>query len=309
MKRIEFSTPSRQAGFWCGESVWGYVFTLVLVVSAAAMGLWGGYKLCNSDATAEEARVLGELRTLFRQERQTLAATRMSAQQHLDALALRLGQLQAHMIRLDALGERLTAIGKLDPDEFDFGAEPALGGPEEGSEMGEDAKVSELVADIERMVQIIDDRERKLDLLEDLIMNRKLEKELRPSGRPIRKGWISSFYGKRKDPFTGRTTMHKGMDFAAKEGSDVIAVASGLVTYAGERSGYGKLVEIRHGGGYSTRYGHNSEVLVSVGDRVSQGQVIAKMGSSGRSTGPHVHLEVLRNGVQVNPERYVTASR
>ncbi len=309
MKGIGSSSLPRQAGYWHSRSTWGYAGMALLVVAAAVLGVWGGYTAGAAKASRGEARVLRSLRTLFDQEHETLSVAREEARQQLDALALRVGRLQAHVIRLDALGERLTAMGKLDKGEFDFSAEPAVGGPENADGEEEDAKASELVSDLERLVQTIDDRENKLDLLQELIMNRKLERELRPSGRPIRKGWISSYFGKRKDPFTGRTTMHKGMDFAAKMGSDVIAVASGLVTYAGPRSGYGQLVEIRHGGGYSTRYGHNSKVLVKVGDRVSQGQVIAKMGSTGRSTGPHVHLEVLRNGTQIDPARFVSASR
>jgi murein DD-endopeptidase MepM/ murein hydrolase activator NlpD len=140
-------------------------------------------------------------------------------------------------------------------------------------------------------------------------MNSKLAETLHPAGKPIKKGWISSYYGMRNDPFSGKRTMHKGMDFAGKEGSEVVAVAAGVVTWSGKRSGYGKLVEINHGKGYITRYGHNKTVLVNVGDRVKQGQTISRMGSSGRSTGPHVHFEVLLNDKVVNPTKYIQAKR
>jgi murein DD-endopeptidase MepM/ murein hydrolase activator NlpD len=140
-------------------------------------------------------------------------------------------------------------------------------------------------------------------------MNSNLGEIIHPMGQPVKHGFISSLYGMRNDPFTGKRTMHKGVDFAGKEGSDVVAVAAGVVTQASMQSGYGMLVEINHGKGYVTRYGHNKELLVEVGDRVKPGQVIGKMGSTGRSTGPHVHFEVLLNDKVVNPTKYIKAER
>ena len=148
-------------------------------------------------------------------------------------------------------------------------------------------------------------REQQLTLLEDIIMVRQLATETKPVGRPIGKGWISSYFGDRPDPFTGKIVMHKGIDFAAKDGSDIFAVADGVVTWSGKRYGYGNLVEINHGNGYVTRYGHNAETLVTVGDSVRRGQAISLMGSTGRSTGPHVHFEVLKNDRQIDPIRFV----
>jgi murein DD-endopeptidase MepM/ murein hydrolase activator NlpD len=148
-------------------------------------------------------------------------------------------------------------------------------------------------------------REEQLAVLEEVIMNRQLRSKSKPRGRPITKGWTSSYFGKRADPFTGKIAMHKGMDFAGKEGSNIVAVANGVVTWAGDRYGYGNLVEINHGNGYTTRYGHNAKLLVKAGDSVEKGQVISKMGSTGRSTGPHVHFEVLKNDRQINPAKFV----
>jgi len=132
-----------------------------------------------------------------------------------------------------------------------------------------------------------------------------MKEEVFPEGRPIGRGWISSYYGMRTNPFTGKLQFHKGMDFASKSGSNVQAVAGGVVTWSSKRYGYGNLVEINHGNGYVTRYGHNKENLVQVGDTVKKGQSISLMGSTGRSTGPHVHFEVLKNGRQINPQRFV----
>jgi murein DD-endopeptidase MepM/ murein hydrolase activator NlpD len=154
----------------------------------------------------------------------------------------------------------------------------------------------------------LENRENQLVVLENLVLNENLQKEVQPSGRPILKGWISSYFGMRTHPLSGRREMHKGIDFAGKLGGPVIAVAKGVVTYAGKRYGYGQVIDIAHGNGYTTRYAHNSRLLVSVGDTVEKGFQIAEIGSSGRSTGPHVHFEVLKNGREVNPVRFIRAA-
>jgi murein DD-endopeptidase MepM/ murein hydrolase activator NlpD len=142
-------------------------------------------------------------------------------------------------------------------------------------------------------------------VLEDLLLNRKLRDEVRPEGRPVTAGYVSSQFGSRADPFTGRRAFHKGVDFAGREGAEVVAVATGVVTWSGDRYGYGQLVEINHGNGYVTRYAHNVDNLVAVGDTVRRGQVIARMGDTGRATGPNLHFEVLLNDKPVDPLTYV----
>jgi murein DD-endopeptidase MepM/ murein hydrolase activator NlpD len=181
-----------------------------------------------------------------------------------------------------------------------------MGGPEPA--VSQEPVLSNVLASLDGFEKQLSDRERQLRVLEDLLLASKLQKEVRPSGWPVDSGWISSGYGWRTDPFTGLYAQHMGIDFAAQDGSDVLSVATGIVTDAGERSGYGQLVEINHGNGYVTRYGHNEEILVKVGDKVNKGQRIALMGSTGRSTGPHVHFEVLYNGSVVNPEQYIQAA-
>ena len=238
------------------------------------------------------------------QQKNMIAKARANAQSELDALAARLGLMQAHVTRLDALGERLVRISKLDSKEFNFNREPAFGGPHE-ADKGVSVKFQNVLGDLSEQ---LDSREQQLSILEDVLMSKQIKKETRPSGRPIIKGWTSSYYGKRTDPFTGKLEMHKGMDFAGREGSDVVAVSSGVVTWASSRYGYGNLIEINHGHGYTTRYGHNAKILVEVGDAVEKGQAISLMGSTGRSTGPHVHFEVLLNNRQVDPLRFVKSS-
>jgi murein DD-endopeptidase MepM/ murein hydrolase activator NlpD len=152
-------------------------------------------------------------------------------------------------------------------------------------------------------------REQQLGVLENLILTRELNKQVYPEGRPVQEGWISSYFGRRADPFTGYSAVHKGLDFAGPEGTKITSVAAGLVTYAGERAGYGQMVEINHGNGLATRYCHNEKLLVKQGDMVRKGQDVALMGSTGRSTGPHLHFEVLKNGAQVDPLRFIGEDR
>jgi len=231
---------------------------------------------------------------------------REEADADVDALSSRIGLLQAHVMRLDALGRKLVKMARIDKSEFDFENTPALGGPEVVTNKG--LEPDELTQAIDQLGFQLENREDQLVVLENLVLNENLQKEVQPSGRPIVKGWISSYYGMRTHPLSGRREMHKGMDFAGKLGGPVIAVAKGVVTYAGKRYGYGQVIDIAHGNGYTTRYAHNSRLLVSVGDTVEKGFQIAEIGSSGRSTGPHVHFEVLKNGRETNPVRFIRAA-
>lgn len=239
------------------------------------------------------------------EQEQEVKSARQEAERKLAALTLRVAELQARLVRLDALGERLTTMAKLDNGEFDFSRAPALGGPEhsiDGEEPGGSADF-ELV--LNQLGAKIEDRQQQLDTLEALLAKRKLQSDVFLAGRPITSGWMSSKFGRRADPFTGRVAWHEGVDFAGKDGSDIISVAAGVVTWSGERYGYGQMVEINHGNGFKTRYAHCKENLVKVGDVVKKGQVIALMGSSGRSTGPHVHFEVYKHGRAVDPSTYI----
>ena len=263
----------------------------VLLVST---GYWYGNTQASANALAELEHDISKQKMLINQARQ-------SAETELDALAARLGTMQANVIRLNALGHRLVKVAKLDAKEFDFKNAPSYGGPAE-SDSVTSIDFDGVIANLDKQLA---SREEQLDVLEEVIMNRQLRNESKPRGRPIKKGWTSSYYGKRTDPFSGKLAMHKGMDFAGKEGSEIIAVANGVVTWSGERYGYGELIEINHGNGYTTRYGHNAKLLVEVGDSVEKGQTISLMGSTGRSTGPHVHYEVLKNDRQINPSKFV----
>jgi murein DD-endopeptidase MepM/ murein hydrolase activator NlpD len=282
----------------------GQLFTTAAIISLfACLLVSSGYWYGTMHAAASE---LVALENDISKQKRLIQEARLSAATELDALAARLGKMQANVIRLNALGQRLVKVAKLDAKEFNFKKAPSYGGPAESESVASiDFATINLDGVIANLNKQLASREEQLDVLEEVIMNRQLRSESKPRGRPITKGWTSSYYGKRTDPFSGKLAMHKGMDFAGKEGSEIIAVASGVVTWSGDRYGYGELIEVNHGNGYTTRYGHNAELLVEVGDSVVKGQVISHMGSTGRSTGPHVHFEVLKNDRQINPSKFV----
>ena len=279
------------------------VFIPALMLSAAIGGLvvWLITGKANAVSTADVAGWKQELDSQY----QKIDELKASSMRDLDALTLRLAQLQGRLTRIDALGERLTSIANLDKGEFDFSEQPALGGPEEGAQSGAEYERPDFIVTIDQLVRDVEQRQQQLEILELFIANRQLEDEKSLAGWPVAKGWMSSRFGQRTDPFTGKRSWHMGLDFAGKEGTDVLAIAAGVVTFSGERGGFGNLVEISHAGGYVTRYAHNKENVVTVGDVVSKGQHIAKLGSSGRSTGPHVHLEVILNNKAIDPMRFI----
>src|ERR1700689_5519698 len=240
-------------------------------------------------------------------EQRQIDDVRRMLQDIVNALAMRVGQMNANVIRLDALGKRLTRMANLDDGEFDFGNPPALGGAE-GAD-GQPAQIPSLTAMVDDLQTQLSSREQELGGLENLILTPELNKQVYPEGRPVQEGWISSYFGRRADPFTGYSAVHKGLDFAGPEGTKITSVAAGLVTYAGERAGYGQMVEINRENGLATRYCHNEKLLVKQGDMVRKGQDLALMGSTGRSTGPHLHFEVLKNGAQVDPLRFIGEDR
>lgn len=223
---------------------------------------------------------------------------------NINALAARLAELQAASTRIDALGERLTQMGQLTLDEFDFSQLAPVGGPAIPSTLAATGE-GELRYSTSLMGEKLRKQASQLDALQFLMLNRQMESDLTPAGWPIRKGWISSRYGERTDPFTGQRVRHEGLDFVAARGSDVLSVANGVVVWAGNRTGYGKTIEIDHGNGYQTRYAHNDSLEVEPGTQVTAGQLIAKIGSTGRAQTPHVHFEVLQNGSQINPANFV----
>ena len=277
-------------------------FLIGLPVSLAGLSYEFGMKKGVARAQAAEETLAAEE---ARERAEALADMAVEAERRLESMTLLLAELQSRVTRLDAVGMNLTQSAGLEPGEFNFDMAPALGGPLMTSQ--EDARelIPALESELFALSTALDDREVQLDILSELIQGEQVKSDATPSGRPILSGWLSSRYGTRIDPFSGKKAWHEGVDFAGKAGSNIVAVASGVVSWSGERYGYGKMVEVAHGDGVITRYAHNQENLVKVGDMVRRGDVVALMGNSGRSTGPHVHFEVHKNGRPVDPASYL----
>jgi murein DD-endopeptidase MepM/ murein hydrolase activator NlpD len=287
---------------------------LFVIISISGTASWLAYNMGHEDGFdlgLDDARFAAgsglTLQSSIKQQRMEWEQTQKNSREYLNAMALKLGELQSHIVRLNALGERLAKMGKLDETEFDFKNSPAVGGFDlRGDERY--MELSELVGGMESMSREIEDRDIKLDLLEDLIMNNDLQKDVRPTNYPVKSSYISSGYGERADPFTGVKAFHKGVDFPGRTGSKVMAAGSGIVIFSGEQRGYGKVIKVDHGNDIVTLYAHNSKLLAKVGDYVSKGQQIAAVGSSGRSLKPHLHFEVRHDGNTVDPIKFIQAS-
>jgi murein DD-endopeptidase MepM/ murein hydrolase activator NlpD len=303
MNVIVFSKRHGKARQFELSRPWVLAAAFLSVVGVLGGTLFLGVQLGNNGILLNPTTSLVDWSRKLDDQRKQVTQAKQDLQERLDALAGRVGDMNAHVIRLDALGRRLTEMAKLDKGEFNFDQTPAIGGPE-GAETAA-VIAPDLTRVLDDLTRQIRDRERQLSVLESLISTRNLSRKIVPDGRPVMQGWISSYFGSRSDPFTGRPAFHAGVDFAGPEGSQVIAVASGVVTFSRDRFGYGKCVEINHGNGYITRYGHNSKLLVALGDTVQKGQAIALIGSTGRSTGPHLHFEVLKSGRAIDPMTFV----
>lgn len=265
---------------------------------ALGAGLLLGMAATAAVGFGDNARLRAEL------ARQSRAAeqARQASQAEINALAARLGELQAQATRLNALGERLTRAGQLEDGEFDFDAPVGVGG---GEDNVRDVSLQELRQDLGALDRQLTGSGRQLDVLASLLFDHQLEQNAVPSRAPVRNSYITSGFGRRIDPFGRGIGNHKGLDFHASVGDPVLAVADGVVSFAGRKGGYGNVVDVDHGNGYVTRYAHNSRLVVKAGDLVRAGQEVARAGSTGRSTGAHVHFEVWKNGVAANPRKFL----
>jgi murein DD-endopeptidase MepM/ murein hydrolase activator NlpD len=275
---------------------------LSMLMLGAAMGLQYALVRFAPESLSDEIRsLLSEVQSAEQQKQQNFL------QNSLDAMAIRVGQMQAQVQRLDALGARLTKLAGMKPGEFQFSEPPAMGGPLITSP---EKKMSEngLNQQMDRLSHVVNDRSDKLTALKTLLLQNQLSRRLLPSMPPVRTGYYSSNFGWRIDPFTGQNALHEGVDFVANAGTPIYASAGGVVDYAGLDGSYGNMVEIDHGNDIVTRYAHASKVLVKVGQVVRRGQEIAEVGSTGRSTGNHLHFEVRYKGVAQNPVRFLQKS-
>jgi murein DD-endopeptidase MepM/ murein hydrolase activator NlpD len=271
-------------------------------IACATVGF--GAALVFANPSSQALRMVRTLRGEIGVQSKAVDHLETASRRDVDALAVQLGMLQAQATRLNALGQRLTKIGKLDDGEFDFTDPPAMGGPEDPGAASHSLNfdVSDNIAALRGQFA---GEETQLVVLERLLLDRKLDNSLLPSGYPVASSYIGSGFGARTDPINGLGEYHTGIDLDAPAGSNITAVADGVVTFNGERPGYGNVIEIDHGNGYMTRYAHNSKNLATVGERVHAGEIVAKVGSTGRATGPHCHFEVWLHGKVVNPMTYV----
>ena len=247
---------------------------------------------------------------LLADQRQEAQKAQEVIQGHLNAMAVKLGDLQAKMLRLDGLGERLAKLAGLKPQELpgvlQAGTTPGRGGPAPTLERS--LSLDEFNAMLAQLSRQVDQRTDELGVLEALLVTDSANKKFLPTLKPIEDAWFSSNFGWRIDPFNGLQSFHEGIDFPADVGTPIDAAASGKVVAAEVHPAYGKMIEIDHGNGLVTRYAHCSALLVKEGDLVVRGQLIGRVGNTGRSTGPHLHFEVRLNGVPQNPARFLQAS-
>lgn len=281
--------------------------SLCLALLLGAM-FHGGSRYAEAHLDELVGNVRSQTASMWQQEldtrQQQLQAVRVNAEKSLDAMATRLSLLQGHVMRLDALGSRLASMADLKDMQFGFDSPPGIGGP--APEFTQEAiDVSDLLSTLTVLEAGLEEKAEMLSAMESMLIDRTLREQTLPDGTPAAGAWVSSLFGFRSDPVTGRREFHQGLDLAGRPDTPIAAVAAGIVTWSGIRYGYGEMVEISHGNGYLTRYAHNRKNLVAVGERVEKGEIIALMGSSGRSTGTHVHFEVVRYGTHVDPRRHI----
>lgn len=244
---------------------------------------------------------------LSAQEQQTQNAKDFM-RENLNAMAVRLGHMQAQLMRLDALGERLSALAGVKPQEFRLSEPPGRGGALSTTVPPQDLSMHDFTWQLDALSKHMENRYDYLGILENRLFDAKVKRKLLPTVKPVDVDWNASSFGWRIDPITGQQALHEGVDFLVDTGTPVHAAAGGLVVVAEFHPQYGYMLDIDHGNDFTTRYAHASKLLVKTGDLVQRGGIIAESGSTGRSTGPHVHFEVRYKGVAQNPNRFLKVS-
>jgi murein DD-endopeptidase MepM/ murein hydrolase activator NlpD len=268
-----------------------------------------GYLLSRSEiiAVGMDSGVINAWQQRVHHQEQQVIRIRQQANTQLEMLAKRTAELQADLYKLEGLStrlvEHLAENTNLDIQQLAYYGNYNMQAQSLGHVMPTD-----FMHTLDNLGYQLASRAEQLLLLEKLILREDINDAILGITRIVDQGWITSSYGYRTDPFTQRTTMHKGIDISGRAGSQIKSIAAGMVRFSGRRAGYGNLVEIDHGNGFITRYGHNSNNFVTLGDVVNKGQIIAQMGSTGRATGAHVHFEILRNGENLNPLAYIKAA-
>jgi murein DD-endopeptidase MepM/ murein hydrolase activator NlpD len=270
-----------------------HIISVLLAVSAVSIALTLAIILPQADGRNHPVKALLPSQLQF---------TLHHPQKHLDALALQLGEMRARIMRLDALSSRLAKMAGIKEQDIDAVPPPGAGGPQVNPQDISEEQLQAGIADLARQIELKADR---LSMLEAMLLQQTMQKSMLPNNSPVNVGYNSSSFGWRVDPFSGRSAFHEGLDFTADIGTPIYAAAGGRVTVAEQTPDYGKIVKISHGSGLETRYAHASELLVNAGEVVRKGQLIARVGSTGRSTGPHLHFEVRRDGAPLDPRKFL----
>lgn len=279
---------------------------MALVVLPLLVGIASYWALASLDRSLNpfvdpQYRIAVETRV--NEQENEILKTRNYVRQHMDVLGRRIGSLQAQVSRINAVEQRIAEVSGIDLQDFQFAEDPPVGGTDAAADMdSEEVDIENAIVAIEQELSI---RESEISAVDFLLSRKNLESQQTPAGWPVRKGWVSSSFGNRMHPITGKKQFHRGVDIPGKPGADVLAVADGVVIRSENNGNYGWLVEIDHGDDYTTLYSHNRVNLVEEGETVVKGDAIAEVGSTGRSTGPHVHFEVKKSGRNINPIKYL----
>ena len=281
----------------------GTAFAAMLVLCAATAGL---YWLTLRYAADLRIPVLQQL-VLSANEAEAERG-RTFVQQNLNAMAVKLGEMQAQLTRLDALGERLSSLAGFRPQEFRFSEAPGLGGAAPTLMPPQNLSLAEFSDKLSSLSRNVESRNDMMGVLESQLFEQAVKKKMIPTMMPVKAPYNASAYGRRVDPFTGQWAMHEGIDFLADSGSPIAAAAAGVVVFAGFHPQYGYMVDIDHGNDLVTRYAHQSKLYVKEGDVVQRGRKLGEVGSTGRSTGPHLHFEVRYRGAAQNPAKFLVSN-
>ena len=300
-------SSARKLSFGPSRIIYCSVLFSLVISAAFYAGAYFSLEYSTNTLALKYQKVKQANREELEKQHILIEETRKDAQENLDVLAAHLSKLQGHIMRLDALGARLASMANLNDIAFDVNEPLGMGGPKP-FKYTRSLGVPDFLQQLEQLGEEIDDRSDKLAAMETMLMDTDLHDKTLPDTMPVSSGWISSLFGWRTDPINGKREFHEGIDFASRPKSLIKAVAAGIVTWSDKYSGYGNMIEINHGNGYVTRYAHNKKNLVVVGDKVEKGQPIAEIGSSGRSTGTHVHFEVMHNGENVDPKKYISVN-
>ncbi|HZM33251.1 MAG TPA: M23 family metallopeptidase [Burkholderiales bacterium] len=277
------------------------MLALALVVAATAGLYWLSLRY------AAEVPVPALQRLVLAAQEAEAERGRAFVQQNLNAMAVRLGEMQAQLTRLDALGERLSALSGI--RDFRFTEAPGLGGAAPTQLPPQNLSLADFSEKLSLLSRQVETRSDMLGVLEAQLFEQAVKKKLMPTMMPVSAPYNASGFGRRVDPFTGQWAMHEGIDFLADLGSPIVAAAGGVVVFSGLHPQYGYMVDIDHGNDLVTRYAHASKLLVREGDVVQRGRKIAEVGSTGRSTGPHLHFEVRFRGAAQNPSKFLVSNK